>query len=327
MLPENGIDVSKEIGSINTLKSWFSGGERPKKGEKSRRKMFALAFALNLDADKTAYLLQKVFLDRAFNKRNYRELIYYYCIEKQYSLSHADQMIARIHITNGDISDRTVSTELISRIADKIESDDELIEYINSHPHNFSANNVAAKKKCEEYIAKAKECVKIEVESIESHQEPGKDRLSYHKKIDSTNFMYSVIIEQPVTTKTGTRTVFRNEDLFSDDHCPVPKEIRQSFPEAVTFSKKNPSYDELRKMLILFFLYHFWYKIQYDPRTKDLTPSPYDDYVEELDNVLYEAGLPLLYPGNPFDWMFCFCTLQEYPLDVFRGMLSGILRQ
>ena len=36
----------KEIASTNTLKSWFRGGPRPKKGEDSRRSMFALAFSL-----------------------------------------------------------------------------------------------------------------------------------------------------------------------------------------------------------------------------------------------------------------------------------------
>ena len=36
----------KEIASTTTLKSWFRGGPRPKKGEDSRRSMFALAFSL-----------------------------------------------------------------------------------------------------------------------------------------------------------------------------------------------------------------------------------------------------------------------------------------
>ena len=37
-----------DIASTNTLKSWFKGGPRPKKGEDSRKSMFALAFALKL---------------------------------------------------------------------------------------------------------------------------------------------------------------------------------------------------------------------------------------------------------------------------------------
>ena len=82
---EKNIDI-KELGSPNTPKNWLNGGERPKKGEDSRRKMFVLAFALGLSVEETVYLFQRVFLDRAFNPRNYKELIYYYCIENGFSL-------------------------------------------------------------------------------------------------------------------------------------------------------------------------------------------------------------------------------------------------
>ena len=71
------VEVSQsEIGSINTLKSWFSGGPRPKKGEESRYSMFALAFALQLTPLETADLFHKVYLDRAFDYRNEKEIIF-----------------------------------------------------------------------------------------------------------------------------------------------------------------------------------------------------------------------------------------------------------
>ena len=36
--------AEREIGSLNTLKSWFRNGPRPKKGEDARNSLFALAF-------------------------------------------------------------------------------------------------------------------------------------------------------------------------------------------------------------------------------------------------------------------------------------------
>ena len=65
-----GIAVS-EIGSYNTLHNWFDIGKRPKKSVASRRSMFALAFALGLSVDETKDLFHKIFLDRAFNYRDW----------------------------------------------------------------------------------------------------------------------------------------------------------------------------------------------------------------------------------------------------------------
>ena len=107
-------DISiKELGSPNTPKNWLNNGERPPKGEISRRKMFVLAFALGLNADETAYLFQRVFLDRAFNPRNYKELIYYYCIENGLSLSKAEEMISQVVIDKTDYKDETIYTKML----------------------------------------------------------------------------------------------------------------------------------------------------------------------------------------------------------------------
>ena len=46
------------------------------------------------------------------------------------------------------------------------------------------------------------------------------------------------------------------------DKSSVDKEIKNRFPEAVTLSKKDPTYEELRKLIILLSSYIFWYKMQ-----------------------------------------------------------------
>lgn len=307
---EKEIEIINELASINTIKSWFSGGERPKKGEESRRKMFVIAFALALTLNETKYLMEKVFLDRAFDPRNPKELIYYYCIENGYSLKRANELISKINIgnTENEDIDKTVFTKMLSSITERVKKDDELIDYINSHPHNFSISNVAAQKAVAEYIVKAKTCVADEIES------PAYDDIKYGKNTDSINFMYEIITGQSVTGEKGTKTIFKNAEL--------PKEIKINFPEAATFSKKEPNYDELRKMLIVLFSYWFWYNIQSNEETADI-----DDYTEQLNDLLFRAGLPAVYPGNPLDWMFCYCTLQDFPLDTFRTIIADVLQK
>ena len=159
-----------------------------------------------------------------------------------------------------------------------------------------------------EYIIKAKTCVANEIKS------PAYDDMKYGKNTDSINFMYEIITGQSVTGEKGTKTIFKNAEL--------PKEIKINFPEAATFSKKEPNYDELRKMLIVLFSYWFWYNIQVKEETADI-----DDYTEQLNDLLFRAGLPAVYPGNPLDWMFCYCTLQDYPLDTFRTIIADVLQK
>lgn len=88
MCNENNMDIN-DIGSRNTLKNWFEGDKRPKKGETDREHMFALAFALNFTTDETAELFHKVYLDRAFDFRNEKELVYYFCISNNKKWSDA----------------------------------------------------------------------------------------------------------------------------------------------------------------------------------------------------------------------------------------------
>ena len=105
------------IGSTNSLKSWFAGGPRPKKSEDSRRKMFAIAFALKLNPDETANLFHKVYLDRAFNQRNYKELIYYYCLNRGASFQNAEDMIADLSLKFNRARQAAITQEITEIVA------------------------------------------------------------------------------------------------------------------------------------------------------------------------------------------------------------------
>ena len=68
--------------SRNNIANWFSRNTEPKYGNKDRKNLFAVAFALELDPGQTEKLFHKVFLDKAFNKRNVNEFIYLHCIPR-----------------------------------------------------------------------------------------------------------------------------------------------------------------------------------------------------------------------------------------------------
>ena len=302
---KTGVSVG-DIASTNTLKSWFKGGPRPKKGEDSRRSMFALAFALESTPAEVAELFHKVYLDRAFDYRNANEIIYYFCLNNKKSWADATRLIDVVNSLNSERTDHTVYTSQIKSDVDSFTDENELLLYLKSHAHNLEKSNVSAKKNLTELIEEAKKIVKEEAEQPEYAETfRGSDR-------DSLNFTYEVITSLSVSGDNGTKTLFKNARL--------PKEIKNRFPEAATLSKKEPTYEELRKLIVLLFSYTYWYKVQWTGIDADI-----DDYIAQINVYLIDSGFSPMYYGNPFDWMFLYCALSERPLDVFRGLLSEVL--
>ena len=305
---ESGVN-EKEIGSVNTLKSWFHNGPRPKKGEDSRESLFALAFALNLTPEETAELFHKVYLDRAFNFRNEKEIFYYFCLANKKTWKDAKRIIESIEYDRGT-DDRTLYTMAIKTAVECMEDEQELLSYIKMHRHNLEQNNVTAKKYLAKLIEKAK---KYAIKETELPEHEGEYDGNWKKENTiSINHMYAVITETTPSTKKGTTTIFKDARL--------PKEIKNRFPEVTSFAEKEPTYEAIRKMIILLYSYRFWYKVQWQRKEYDI-----DDYVEHLNALLFECGFSLLYYGNPYDWLFLYCTLSEYPLDAFRGILAESL--
>lgn len=299
-----GVSVS-DIASTNTLKSWLKGGPRPKKGEDSRKSMFALAFALELTPEETAELFHKVYLDRAFDYRNANEIIYYFCLSKKKSWADAQRLISEANFdSNSD--DYTVYTSQVKADVDFFVDEKEMLSYIKSHAHNLEKSNVSAKKNLSQLIELAKATAKEESEQAEYAEVfRGSDK-------DSLNFTYEVITSLSVSGEKGTKTLFKNARL--------PKEIKNRFPEAGTLSKKEPTYEELRKLIILLFSYTYWYKVQWTNVDADI-----EDYIVQNNVYLLDSNFSPMYYGNPYDWMYLYCALSERPLDVFRGLLAEVL--
>ena len=319
--------VSKnDIASANTLKSWFKGGPRPKKGEDSRSSMFALAFALQLTPDETAELFHKVYLDRAFDYRREREIIWYFCLQHKKTWTDAKRLIEKADGLDRLTDDHTKGTMQIKEDIDSLTDEAALISYIAKHGHNLAKKNVAAKKIVGDLIEKSKQTVEQETKLIELRKQAetthkskklmyaNSPEIEHFRNADaqSLNHIYEVITNCSVRGTKGTKTLFKNARL--------PKEIKNRFPEAGTLSKKDPTYEELRKLIILLTSYNYWYQVQTENVAVDI-----DDCIAEINAYLDDGGFSLMYYGNPYDWLFLYCALSDTPLDTFRGILAEVL--
>ena len=316
-------DKGITVASAATLYNWFQKGMRPDRAEQRREAMFALAFALELTVEETTDLFHKVYLDRAFNKRSYKELIYYHCIKRGSTYSHAQKLISMVSF-NEDIVDATVRTEVISEQTATFADDMDLLAYIHNRPHNFSLSNVAAIAEYEKQWERARLTVDRELgfakrNSTQTERVRGNwdsKRLAdlAEKDINSDAFDFEIITGQSITGAKGTKPLsFKNKHL--------PKEIAINFPAAPSLGK-NPSYEQIRKMIVLLFSYEFWFNVQEADET-----DYFFDYTYALDQKLEDIGYPPLYPGNPFDWLFLTCSNMERPLDAFRTILDEVLSE
>ena len=302
---EHSVPLSA-IGSLNTLKNWFHGGPRPKKGDTSRQCMFALAFALNLSIDETKMLFHRVYLDRAFDFRETLDIVVFYCLSHNRTWDDVQSLL--MHTGESVADDNTVYTQVLKDRVFALSEDLELIDFLQRHQHNLSKRNVTAKQQLQELLAKANSFAQKELESSAMEEQfKGSDR-------SSNSFTYEMMIGISPSGEKGTISLFK--------HAALPKEIRNRFPEAASFSKKNPTYEELRKMIILLYSYIFWYQVQQQQCQFDL-----EDYIAEMNAVMAECGFSELYMGNPYDWMFMYCTLNEQPLDTFRDLMLEVLEQ
>lgn len=321
-------DKGITVASAATLYNWFHKGMRPDRSEQRREAMFALAFALELTVEETRELFHKVYLDRAFNKRSYKELIYYHCIKRGNSYAHAQKLISLVSF-NDEIKDATIRTEMISAQTASFSDDVDLLVYIHNRPHNFSLSNVAALTEYEKQWDKARRTVSLEMGFISKEKyaksqdfDPrirgnwDSKRLAdlAEKDINSDAFDFEIITGQSITGSKGTKPLsFKNKYL--------PKEIAVNFPASPSLEKK-PSHEQLRKMIILLFSYEFWFNVQEADET-----DYFFDYTYALDQKLEDIGYPPLYPGNPFDWLFLTCSNMERPLDTFRAILDEVLNE
>jgi len=307
------------------ITNWFSGNTEPKYGDNDRKNLFAVAFALELDAKQTERLFHKVFLDKAFNKRNAHEFIYLYCINRGRPLSVAEMLIGQLDgIDKSNMpADQTQRTQFLADAARHDMGEDDLLKFISEHPKNFSLNNTAAKEKRDALLDRLKG----------SAGKPGLAQQEYERRRDeladdkekttgsdgrdakSVDFLLYMIMGVDLAQKKD------NKILSIRERFPR-KEISNQFPDKLTLSAKDPSSYVLRKDIILLSFYDYWVSDYLSSENS----GDYDSFVEGLNDVLYECGFSPLYAGNPYDWLFLYCSAcadDGYtPLDRFRGILA-----
>ena len=311
----------------NTIKNWLnvsgsSGGHfGPNMGDAGRESMFQVAFSLGLNASKTEDYFHRVYLDKAFNARNPKEFIYFYCLQREKSYTEAKDLAteAEKYLPSSSASSSGTATVMMKQVAKIAKDDEELLTYIREHAFNFTGKSKTAQDILDwlkrdlcggnEQIGLAEQ----EYLAYKADDMTGSEGRNPH----SVDFVLAMAEKGPLMIGESIRdpNAKKVRDILTR------KEISNQFPNANTISHPDSSYI-MRKNIILLYFYWYWVK----DILKEYPEGDDESFVTELNSYLFKCGYSPLYYGNPYDWVFLYCSACKdngiSPLDVFRGILA-----
>ena len=315
-----GNERNVTLSSLNTLKNWLK--KAPPSGSKQgRKKVYALCFALGLDASKTEEFFLKAYLERPFNYKNMNEAVYFFCLDNGLPYSKAEEMIQKIevepHVKSID-AEQEINTVEVGNAISKMNSEDELIKYLVENRSAFEkTQNQTAIAKIKELYEECKELAK---------EYPG--QLHIEGEIQNIDNLLEAI------TGYNARATYNGKKVYktSISKSKLPAAVRKNFPQREQFKqieqfkqneKGTASFDVIRKFLIMLKFYHFFANALIEKAEELEKNSFFREFVDETNEMLEECGYVQLYLRNPYDAVFAYCAYgAANPLDEFKNVID-----
>lgn len=313
----------------------------------SRQTAFQICFALGLDADETKDFFRRVQFERGFDCHTINEAVYYFCMRKGLSYDEAQEIISSIPIPEKmkKLPDDVLYTGTIIENLNKIDDQEELIQYIKENIDEFRYNNVTALKYIKDLwydISKEEGLAVQEGIVIDSHnrsdnKQEQEDDYVIAKPHASTWTIFSQIMGLRNYQESELGGIKYDRSLFSvlSDNRLMPLKAEYCFPNRQNIDKllreELVGEDEIiRKMLIFLVFYTYWAK-RIIRKKRDSNIVEDNDFERCLDMInarLLGAGYPELYIGNPYDWLFMW-ALKDYdnPLFAFRYYMGEVFAE
>lgn len=253
-------------------------------------------------------------------------------------------------IFDGDI----LFTSSIMKEIDQFKSGEELLTYFRKNVEKFGYNHAAATDEIQKLWREIKnkekgfadkEKIRIQRCIIKTEEERsvseilrqimGLDEVEEVKKNANTE-------NKPLFVLKSDRSI---KPLLGNNPL-LPEIAQKQFPNRQTLEKilkgKHVEPESIRKTMILTYFYYFWIKKALQEEGKEQTENnsnttsmikqlnmmayqaaPGDDgrFIDNMNSRLLEVGYPELYSGNPYDWIFVYCSMSEEPLTVFREFI------
>lgn len=316
---ECGNERNVTLSSLNTLKNWLKKAP-PSGSQQGREKVYALCFALGLDASKTEEFFLKAYLERPFNYKNINEAVYFFCLKNKLPYSKAKEMIQKIE-AKPDVENKDAEqvTEQVGLAISKMNSEDELIKYLVENRSAFE------KTQNQTAIAKIKEL----------YEECKELAIKEHKRLHINDNISVKSIDDLLEAITGynARATYEGKKVYkaSISKSKLPAAVRKNFPQREQFKqieqfkqneKDTASFDVIRKFLIMLKFYHFFANALIENAEELEKNSFFREFVDETNEMLAKCGYVQLYLRNPYDAVFAYCAYgAANPLDEFKNVI------
>ena len=302
----------------STIKNWlinhYQGGFK----EKSKPIMYSLCFAMGFNEKESEEFITKVFFERPFNRRNAEEAIYYFCLKNGHEYKSAVELINYYNSLNKNNISDDESTRILKNEIDDL--DDTSIDYFKiflcKNASRFNDFMTTAKKNAKELVLKA---YMYSSHFNKNHNSSSKVTI---KDININSLLNDILNMdlKNLTPRGEKQHTIKNNFKFLNY-------VALNFPDneriGNLINDKKISYDAIRKIIILMHFYSYCSEMRKQDNYVDQI-----EYLEEINNILYESGFGKMYDRNPYDWIFMHCThtvLQNRDsLDEFWDIVSDM---
>lgn len=314
-----------------TLKNWLEKGAHNKSKE-TRKKIFQLCFALNMNAKQTDEFFLKAYMDRPFNFKDPEEAIYFFCLQTDRGWPDVQRLSREYHSCSGSLrSGEDVETEYVGYSLSELKTEEELLDFLQTHHYAQEQQNQTAKRRINDLIKRCKGLAKLEYEKYRNPE----DSDYKMQKMESLDALLAQITGYD---ERAMRTQASKEDKAKWKE--FNKAIGSNFPERQQLHQieagGDVSYDVLFKTLVFLEFYNFYAALLLKrdensngqeaacndmPDFESGFQYTADEFEDKLNNSLLSCGYLGAYERDPYIRMFLFCANTPFPLDTFRNII------
>lgn len=342
-------DESEKIGYIiskfndekvpvpRNIKKWYSEHKSIE-----RKTAFQICFAFKLSVEEANDFLRRICLFRGFDCHSVNEVVIYFALKQKLSYVKVQDILRKLSVSKQSriTAENVVYTKFIQNDIEQITSEQELIEYLSINESQFEYNNatacttvknlwksiakkdgIACKEKRQLYYSFDKEQSFMD-EKAELNIRKERKRMDdsvWEIYLQILGFSGNCISE--FYKNRSIKTILKENELLH----PLAEE---AFPDRDGLNKilkgEHLSHERVRKIIILLVFYKFWAGKALVQKNYEAGYNDADRCRANIDNFLTEAGYPLLYAGNPYDFIFLYSNNSDAPLLTFRDYMKDL---
>lgn len=324
------------------LRKWYTENKRI---DRNSKVPFQLCFAFQLSIDEVNEFLQRTCLTRGIDCHLVEEAVYYYAFKNGHTYLEAVEILKRVNSVKPKKMNVTeaIYTELLEDDIDRIQTEDELVDYLNENEQKFSYNNATA---CETIQTLWKEIAGEEhvkgiakrerehgyvlfnkEENLRIKREEERGRKERKRDRDSIWEIYLQILGY---SGDYVADYYKDRSLKSilKDNVLLHPLAEDAFPDRDGLNKvlhgEHVSYERIRKLIILLTFYKYYASRMIQGENYEEEPDCGDRCISYINGNLTASNYMGLYPGNPCDFLILMAIRSEQPLLMFREYMHEL---